>query len=267
MQIRYKPIENVELKRGSAQYNMPTFGGQRKHPDYMIRKLIDKKDPGEKKIFKLYRPTPGVFTDTITFEGTTSAAVFHMPSSIAMKFGAKWGEENIPPTFEERGGAGSVVKEEGRDVGRKVKGGVSGAVGGRSHKAEMAKSGKAYNPYKEYIFEEMQFRQFQFQFTISPTNAQIEKDTLEYIRTLTADMHPSLEDGGVSKYLNAPGTFKIILSNGSYLVEPKDCALSNFEVTYNGDGPWATFKHSGNPILYKLSFTFQEVNMLTKEDL
>lgn len=264
MQIRYKPTERVELKRGSAQYNMPRFGGKKGHPDYMVRNLIDKRDPRELIIYNYYRPTPGVFTSTISFSGGGASHTFHMPSSINIKFGAKWGEENIPPTIEERGGVGGVAREEAKIASEKAKGGVRAAAGGRSHKAEMAKSGKAFNPYKEYIFEEMQFRQFQFTFTISPANAGEENDIINGIKALAKAMHPAAVAG--TKYLKAPDTFDISVNPGDYLVTPKKCALIDLDATYNGDGPWATFK-SGNPILYKVSFTFQEVDMLTEGDI
>jgi len=131
--------------------------------------------------------------------------------------------------------------------------------------------GQASNPYMEVLFEGVEMRTFNYNFTFSPRNADETDDVKKIIQMFRFHMLPEL-NGGTSRFMTLPSTFDIhymyqmgpdVATENNFYTKIATCVLKGCEVDYSPGGV-KSFA-SGAPTQITMSLTFQETEMLTKQ--
>lgn len=161
-----------------------------------------------------------------------------------------------------------------------VPGGVAAAVGGLLGDSmfqgaiESSFNVKA-NPYKEQTFQGVEFRSFEFNFTL---RARSESDVIviqDIIRSFRTNSKPTLERASGGSIMEYPKEFKIefltvddnnAYETNTYLPEIKHCVCTGVNTNFTASGTWRSFKN-GAPVDITLGLTFQETELITGEDV
>lgn len=125
-------------------------------------------------------------------------------------------------------------------------------------------SGTALNPFKETVFESVDFRSFAFKYKFFPKN-KIESDAVyNIINTFKFHMHPELSSGKL--FFIYPSEFNITYYYGDaengYFHKFATCVLENMDVSYGGE-QFSSFR-DGSPTEINMSLTFRELEIITK---
>ena len=123
------------------------------------------------------------------------------------------------------------------------------------------------NPFKEVLFEAIDFRSFSFKYRFMPKSRQEADSVQNIIETFKYHMHPSLSDNKL--FFIYPSEFEISYINESglhpYFHKFKPCVLESLDVTYGGD-QYTTF-YDARPTEINLSMIFRETEILTKSEI
>ena len=131
--------------------------------------------------------------------------------------------------------------------------------------------GQASNPYMEVLFEGVELRTFNYNFTFAPRNADETDDVQKIIEMFRFHMLPEL-NGGSSAFMTLPSTFDIhymyqvspdVAKENNFYTKIATCVLKGCEVDYTPNGV-KSFA-SGAPTQITMNLTFQETEMLTKQ--
>jgi len=151
---------------------------------------------------------------------------------------------------------------------------IPGALGGaRIGDLLGAYAGVRINPFKESLFESVDYRTFNFKYRFFPKSAAESMSVKRIIELFKLHMHPTLSDNKF--FFNYPSEFEIVY----YHKDPKDqkhkenpflfkiasCALTDMAVEYGGD-TFSTFDN-GAPTQINLVLTFRELEQLTKKEM
>jgi hypothetical protein len=168
--------------------------------------------------------------------------------------------QSVPPTALEGIGIG------GQMVGAFNNGNAVGAY-------LLKTAGYAINPQLEVVFSQMDFRKFQFDFTLTPRN----KDEAETIRNIIQMFRihaaPELQSGDPSspgRYFIAPSVFNIEYwfkeGINTNLHKFMPCVLETIRVDYAPEVGWVTHD-DGMPVKTRLTLQFRETEILTQEKI
>ena len=131
--------------------------------------------------------------------------------------------------------------------------------------------GQATNPYMEVLFDSMAFRNFTYNFTFAPKNAQERDDVQDIIKLFRFHMAPELK-GAQHRFLTLPSTFDIhymyqhsknYASENNFYSKIATCVLKDVTVDYTPNGV-KSFQ-DGSPTQINMSLSFQETEMLNKQ--
>jgi len=123
------------------------------------------------------------------------------------------------------------------------------------------------NPFREVLFESVDYRSFQFSYKFFPKDKNETEKIENIIRTFKQHMHPELTDNKM--FYIYPSEFDI-----EYFYKDKinphihrfaRCALTNMSVEYGGE-QFVTFE-DGSPVEINMSLTFQELEQMTSEGI
>lgn len=121
------------------------------------------------------------------------------------------------------------------------------------------------NPFKEVIFESIDFRSFSFKYKFFPRSEEESRMVFDIIRLFKYHMHPEVSQGKL--FFIYPSEFQITYYFGSkenkYFHKFSPCVLESVEITYGGD-QFSSF-HNGNPTEINMSLVFRETEILTKK--
>lgn len=141
--------------------------------------------------------------------------------------------------------------------------GAFGAVDVQS--ALSASSKTSLNPFKEVIFESVDFRSFAFKYKFLPKSRQESERVKDIIKLFKFHMHPELSQDKL--FFIYPSEFQITYyfesSRNEYFHKMAPCVLESMDVTYGGD-QFSAFE-DGNPTEVNISLTFRETEILTKK--
>ena len=133
--------------------------------------------------------------------------------------------------------------------------------------------GQAMNPYMEVIFDSMAMRNFTYNFTFAPKNAQERDDVQDIIKLFRYHMAPELK-GSQHRFLTLPSTFDIhymyqhdkdYASENNFYSKIATCVLKGCDVNYTPNGV-KSFQ-DGSPTQITMSLSFQETELLTKQSI
>jgi len=146
---------------------------------------------------------------------------------------------------------------------------LPGALGSTDLKSLISASSKtALNPFKEVLFESVDFRTFQFRYRFFPKSRQESDTVFDIIKKFKFHMHPEMSKDKLFFIYPAEFVIEYNYFDGpnSYFHKLKPCALENMEVTYGGQESFSSFK-DGHPTEINMSLTFKELEIITKESI
>lgn len=138
--------------------------------------------------------------------------------------------------------------------------------GGTDVKALASASAKATtNPFREVLFEMMDFRSFKFKYKFMPRNVAELNSVKSIINEFKFHMHPELSNNKF--FLIYPADFNIVYyfrgGTNNFVHKIGRCVLTDMGIEY-GSGDYTSFTN-GEPTEINMTLSFQETEMLTKE--
>lgn len=166
-------------------------------------------------------------------------------------------------TAEAFKGAGERVRKEvassqGAYYAGRTLAGLSDSIGAAVDKA----TGVVLNPFQSLIFQGINLRQHQFSYRFSPNSPEESETLRKIIRELKTRMHPQ-KDGLLYQF---PDVCDISFGTPGDPYIFKTCFLESMSVNYAPAGQPAFFAGTKQPTEMEVSFTFKEIEPLTRED-
>lgn len=143
---------------------------------------------------------------------------------------------------------------------------ISAAVGNYAPRVRdqlLRGEGVAFNNHLESFFKDVQLRQFQFQFQLSPRTPQEARTIQQIIKMFKYAGHPEQYEGLHGVFFAYPQVFDIEVYNESQTHKIGTSALTNMSATYGGDTMNLTF-YDKYPVQITLSLTFTELEIIDK---
>lgn len=143
---------------------------------------------------------------------------------------------------------------------------LPGILGATDVQAVLNASTKtALNPFKEVIFESVDFRSFSFRYKFMPKSRQEVDEVERIIKMFKFHQHPELSDGKL--FFIYPSEFNIKYYFGdkrnTYFHKFAPCVLEKMDISYGGE-QFSTF-HDGKPTEINVNLIFRENEILTKD--
>lgn len=201
----------------------------------------------------------------------------HMEEKPSVKYSAEYANKDLGTL------AGVLAQSGGKDLVDTVKnlGNMSGELaaaaalglaklpsifGATDVKSILSASGKvALNPFREVLFEAIDFRTFNFKYRLMPRSAAEADSVKNIIRLFKFHMHPELSTNRL--FFIYPGEFQITYyfknKENNYFHKFRPCVLTDLQIDYGGE-QFSSFK-DGKPNEINLQLTFRETELLTKE--
>jgi len=121
------------------------------------------------------------------------------------------------------------------------------------------------NPFREVLFESVDYRTFNFRYVFFPKSASESNKISDIIQLFKTHMHPEISDNRF--FYMHPSEFEIKYyykdKGNPYLHSFATCALTGLEVEYGGE-QFSSFEN-GAPTEISLSLTFREIEQVTSQ--
>jgi hypothetical protein len=149
--------------------------------------------------------------------------------------------------------------------------GAQGAAGADLFGAALkVAGGVAVNPHKIVLFTGVNFREHQFTWKLSPKNREESNRIKAIIDSFVYYSHPQYVAGGL--FFKYPEYFNIKFRHPEYLFELLPSVCKDVRVNYHGQGYPGYIRDSDGmgppaPAEVELSLTFQEIEIVTKDNL
>ena len=166
--------------------------------------------------------------------------------------------------FLQEGGGAALGGYIGGPLGAAVGAGATELINGAFYGAGIAR-----NPFNVQMFENVNFRSFNFQYKFVPTSKTDSKILDAIIRKLKYHMLPSYTDSSRT-FFTYPDIFEIFLASGGsdkYLFKMHTCVLEAVNTNYQPDG--AFYHNLGSakaPVSLQLDLAFKEMIIPSRED-
>lgn len=249
-----------------------------------IKKSLNVTGGVSKKLLDFASSTPGKIASTAVVGGSMLAGdvlasdkssrisdviALHVDGPPTVRYGAQYSNKDLGAmasllsgsAFTSLKGANEAVSAIGMQFAK-----IPGALGGGDLSAAIGSSAKvALNPFKEVIFEAIDFRSFAFKYKFLPKNKK-ESDSIKRIIDLFKfHMHP--EVSSTKLFFIYPSEFQITYffkgKTNNYFHAFRPCVLETMEVNYGGE-QFSSFR-DGQPTEVNMSLVFKETEILTKE--
>ena len=199
---------------------------------------------------------------------------FSLTDALGKPYFLAQGAVSLFDTFKKAGSESAIntINKAGNDpfVRSAVTGVIDRIAGTNLKDVALNQGGFAMNPQLQVLFRGIGFRQFQFDFVLTPYSndeAKVIKDIIAKFKYASA---PEITRNGVFNqglFMKIPDVFDIkFLYKGA---ENKnvhrigECVLTNINVDYAGAGTWATH-NDGTPVQTKLTLQFTETVIIDK---
>jgi len=165
------------------------------------------------------------------------------------------------------GGASAVASGEGIASLAAQFAKLPGALGVNLPDVVSAAAKVSLNPFKEVIFEAVDFRAFNFKYRFFPKSRQEANNVEKIIKLFKFHMHPDLSTNKL--FFIYPSEFEIAYffesNENTYFHKIKPCVLESMDVSYGGE-QFSSFK-DGKPTEVNMTLTFRETEILTKKQI
>jgi hypothetical protein len=130
-------------------------------------------------------------------------------------------------------------------------------------------AGYVFNQQRQVLFDGINFRDYEMNFTFTPASAQETEIVKEIIKTFRK--HAAPEIGGVGGFFFTPPSvfnvsFKYAGKRNEYINLLKKSVLKTVNVNYAPNG-WAAFEGTAAPVQITLALQFQEIILVDKKDI
>lgn len=130
-------------------------------------------------------------------------------------------------------------------------------------------TGLAVNPHQELLLNGVKFREFKIAYNLIAKNKDDSNVIKDIIKVLKTTMHPELLPNNLLfKY---PSEYELLFYKrgndtlNEYLFKTKRCILKDLQVSYGKN--FTTFKETNAPVEVEFTMTFQETEILTREEI
>jgi len=165
------------------------------------------------------------------------------------------------------GGSSAVASGEGLAALAAQFAKLPGALGVNLPDVVSATAKVSLNPFKEVIFEAVDFRAFNFKYKFFPKSKQEADNVEKIIKLFKFHMHPDLSSNKL--FFIYPSEFEIAYffesKENTYFHKIKPCVLESMDITYGGE-QFSSFK-DGKPTEINMTLTFRETEILTKKQI
>lgn len=232
-------------------------------------------------VFSAFARKPVIFTNEGGTEGEKQqtvggAVMLYIPEGISAEYSTNWNQKDLGigggaalqalngssrdaaiANLASSGAAGALLAQKGADA--------LGQLAGTSTGVDLLNYGQrgVANSNPRLLFEGVGFRQFNFNYSFVPRNAEESKQVRNIIHYFKLYMHPTLS----GSILNYPCEFNITYNGNEYLHNFKPCALTDMKVEYAVNGIWSSFQTTSAPTEVRMSLTFQETEFITRKDV
>jgi len=203
----------------------------------------------------------------------------HIEEKPSVKYSAQYSNKDLGTL------AGVIGQIGGSDLGATLKNAMN--IGGEASQAAMlglaklpsmfggtdvksiigASSKTALNPFREVLFEAIDFRTFSFKYRFMPKNRNEVQSIQDIVKLFKFHMHPELSENRL--FFIYPAEFQIAYYFGNqtnkYFHKFAPAVLTDLNVDYGGE-TFTSFK-DGAPSEVNISLTFRETEILTKEKI
>jgi len=136
-------------------------------------------------------------------------------------------------------------------------------------KLAMSAAGYVFNPQQQVLFEGINFREYEMNFTFTPSSAEETNSVNAIIKTLRYHAAPQI--GGLGGFFFIPPSVFNVSFRYNGKVNPninllKRSVLKSVNVNYAPNG-WAAFEGSGAPVQTTMSLQFQEIVLVDKTQI
>ena len=190
----------------------------------------------------------------------------------AWKMGKAWNEKDWKQVAEVvLGGLGAAGVSTAANLGLGIAEGLTQSEGG--YELMQKVYGAAQNPYMEVLFHAPNLREFTYNFTFAPRNAEETEDVQNIIKLMRFHMAPELRQDH-NMFVTLPSEFDIYymykgtdgtVKENPYVNKISTCALTSCNVDYTPTG--VKTHPDGSPVVIKMALTFKEMDMITKEHI
>lgn len=202
------------------------------------------------------------FTSIIDLKPETTKVIasvrLYMPDSLVFNYDAQYDKlsvseaiNSIPLVGEVTKAITSTVSE--REIGRAISN----------------KLGYTFNPQQQTLFEGIDFREFQLDFTFTPTSQEEAATVQEIIKTLRIAAAPTKVKSAGGFFFIPPSIFNIsFFFNDSinYSIPPiRPCVLQNISTNFAPNG-WAAMR-DGSPAQTTISLSFKELDLVDRDNI
>jgi len=202
----------------------------------------------------------------------------HVEERPSVKYGVNYGDMDMGAltgmlvegsAAATRGALGDMSKEiQARFLSELVKlPQLGNRAGGTLNDLRELSSRTKTNPFREVLFESVDYRTFNFRYKFFPKNKSESQKVFDIIETLKIHMHPELTSGKL--FYIYPSEFDIQYyfkdKENNYFNKFAKCALTDMSVEYGGD-QFATFE-DGSPVEVGINLTFKELEQMTSEGI
>jgi hypothetical protein len=210
-------------------------------------------------------------------ERTTDAIMLPIESIPSVKYSMKYKDFDFGMLGGILGGSSAIDSNIAGKMGEGVAAAIAsigklasgvpglGGVGETAVQAGKLAAKVATNPFKEVLFEAVNFRTFGFSYTFLPKSLSEVYNVKRIIDLFKFHMHPELSKDGL--FYIYPSEFDIQYyfqgRQNEFLHKISTCVLTDMSVNY-GNEYFSSFRE-GEPTEIRMNLTFQETELLTKE--
>lgn len=209
----------------------------------------------------------------------SEVVTLHIEDRPTVKYGVNYQDKELGALTGFLSGVGSATKsiEEGLSFGGETFARIAAevarvpslipGVGSRISDLLGVSSRTKTNPFREVLFESVDYRTFNFRYRFFPKDAQESERVQNIIKLFKFHMHPELSNNKF--FYIYPSEFEIVYyyrnKVNNYINRISECALTDMSVEYGGD-QFATFE-DGAPTEITINLTFRELELMTKQTI
>lgn len=191
-----------------------------------------------------------------TKSSASASIALYMPETLNFNYEASYND-----TASLSGAAGSLTGGLGQTV--------SGVIQNEAARLALNAAGYVFNQQRQVLFDGINFRDYNMNFTFTPSSAKETETVKEIIKLFRK--HAAPEIGGVGGFFFTPPSifnvsFKYAGKQNNYINLLKKSVLKTVNVNYAPNG-WAAFEGSAAPVQTTLELQFQEIILVDKKDI
>lgn len=202
---------------------------------------------------------------------TTTAISLFVPNTMV------WSQDAIYDTVslsQLLGGIGNIESAlsslAGGNIAASLIAGIAAKFGGGGALATggLAAAGLALNPQNFLLFRQIDFRRFQFDFLLTPSNQKETETINQIIYLFRFHASPEVLTGSSGRFFVPPSEFDIdVVHNGNVnrnIPKINTCVMTSINVDYSAGGQWSSY-YDGAAQQVRLTLNFMEKEIITKD--